>query len=426
MAEQRLLNEVGDYVLLDMASHTPSLMQGIARESTASDLQLTAAHDRGAPGAGLTPNAVSWFNANIAAVRARALSRIESDARSIRPEGGGEGMLEELANEQAEMERQARRAKASQEFQQQQSILIEEHSRLKVQYVQFRDEEGREAKIASAWQILLALCVVLLPESLLNYSSFRVAPFIQSSFMAMGLTFIVGLAIAVSGHMFGSYIRRYNYYRRGDDHGRERSGTPWVVFSFFLLAAALAVVGVSRFYYLVPKIAEAIAIGSPPPNLAFSIAGLLLGNLLCFLLGATVAFLLHDPNPEFEDTAKNFNKVSSKLLGLRNSKLEPKLKTAERRYSSDRDDNSKRARALRARPGYAEVAATYEAVKAKDKQVIAALQDYRDRLVHEIAAQARNTQFRLDDYNGDPLNTRRLLKPHEYANHPISLSVAKG
>lgn len=419
-------SEVEEYTSLDVSSRLPALLENIERESRGTDIQLTAAHDKGAPGAGLTPSAVAWFNAHIAVPRARAISRIESDARAIRPEGGGEGMLEDLANEQAELDRQARRAKASQEFQSQHSSLIEEHSRLAESYRRFRSEEGREAKVARSWQILLALCVVLLPESLLNYNSFRVAPFIQSAFMAVGLTFIVGIAIAVAGHMFGSYIRRLNYYRRGDDSGRERSGTPWLVFSLFLLVAALAVVGVSRFYYLVPKIAEAVAIGAPPPNLAFSIAGLLIGNLLCFLLGAIVAFILHDPNPDYEDTAKNVHRAASTLQKLRRKHLEPKLKQAEARFASDRTQNTNRAKALRTNANYASVSASFEALKAKDKEIIAALQDYRDRLAHGIAQQGRDVVFRLDDYSGDPLNTRRFMKPSEYAALPISLSVSKG
>lgn len=420
-------SDVEQYLKLDVASRIPTLLENIDRDSRSSEIQLTAAHDKGAPGAGLTASAVSWFNAHIAVPRARAISRVENEARALRSEGGGEGMLEDLANEQAELERQGRRARASQEFQQQHSVLIEEHERLKGHYKRFRAEEGREAKVAKTWQILLALCVVLLPESLLNYSSFRVAPFIQSDFMAVGLTFIVGIAIAVAGHMFGSYIRRLNFYRRGDDSGRERSGTPWLVFSLFLLTAALAVVGVSRFYYLVPKIAEAVAIGAPPPNLVFSIAGLLLGNLLCFLLGAIVAFLLHDPNPDYEDTARNVAKASAAIQKLRTKTLDPKLRQAEVRLASDRTQNSNRARALRANASYAGIAASFESIKAKDREVIAALQDYRDRLTHAISAKpGRDVTFRFDDYNGDPLNTRRTLTPSEYAAFPISLSVSKG
>lgn len=419
--------EIDEYLRLDIKSKFAVLTsEGLDREARAAELQLTAAHDKGAPGAGLTPNVVSWFNSNVAPLRTRALSRVESEAKAIRLEGGGEGSLEQLALEQAELQRATRLAEISQEFQRENSTLIEDYSRLKGVYVRFRDEEGREAKVAKAWQVVAALAIVLLPESLLNFNSFRVAPFIQSDFMAVGLTLIVGLAIAVSGHMFGSYVRRVNYYRRGDDEGRARSGTPLLVFSMFLLTAALAVVAVSRYYYLVPKIAEAIAIGSPPPNLVFSISGLLLGNVLCFLLGAVVAFLLHDPNPDYEDTAKNLHKATGKLSDLRRTRLDVKVRDLNKRLASDKTQIATRAKAIRGRPGYSEVVTAFEAIKAKDKEIVAAIQDYRDRLVHAISESGRDTVFRLDDYSGDPLNTRRTVRPHEYANLPISLSVSKG
>lgn len=419
--------EVEEYLRLDIRAIAAKLSgESLDREAKAGELQLTAAHDLGAPGAGFTPNLVQWFNFNVAPFRARAISRVESDAKAIRLEGGGEGSVEQLALEHAELQRATRIADVSQGFQRENSTLIEEHSRLKEVYTRFRDEEGREAKVAKAWQVFLALAFVLLPESLINFNSFRVAPFIQSDFMAVGITLIVGLAIAVAGHLFGSYVRRINYYRRGDDEGRARSGTPILLFAIFLLAAALAVVAVSRYYYIVPKIAEAVAIGLPPPNLVFSISGLLLGNILCFLLGSIVAFLLHDPNPDYEDTAKNLHRATGKLSTLRRKKIDGKIREINRRLASDKTTATTRAKAIRGRPGYAEIVARFESIKAKDKEVVAAIQEYRDRLVHTISDSGRGTVFRLDDYSGDPMNTRRTIKPHEYANLPISLSVSRG
>ncbi len=415
------IDDIGKYIRLDLRAFREQLMAGAEHEAEVDKLQLSAAHDKSAPASGLSPYVVSWFNTHIAPLRIGALSQLNTRARAIKLEGGSTGIIEPMELAQAERRRTTALAEATERFERENSMLIGDYMRLNDTYLRYRNNENREAKIPSLWQMLAIWLVVLIPESVLNYESFRMAPFIQSAFMATGITIIVGIAIAIAGHSVGVFIRRFNYYRRGDDRIREASGTPMFWLGIGLLVVALATVAVARYYYLVPKVAEAIALGNMPPNIYFSVASLLFGNLICFLIGVIMAFAMHDPNPEYEAAAKNCHATKKQLAKLRRAQLDNTVKEINRRLESDRNDAAKKGLVMQGKPGYSDLLQCFDAIRAKDNEVVAMLQEYRNQLVKKFK---HGVSLSMKDYSADPMNTLRHIEVKEFTNYPIHLHMA--
>ncbi|WP_345304343.1 hypothetical protein [Lysobacter hankyongensis] len=410
-------DNIDTYASIDLDALRAGLFSGLQQEATTKEIFLSQANDDGSPAEGLPPFALSWFNNHIAPKRVLAIAEVANEARRITLDGGDDGVLEPLALGSAQRRRTKDLATATQEFIHKNSALIERHNQLETVYVRHRNNEGREAKTPSLLALSILFLVVLIPESALNYESFRVAPMIRSAAMASGITLIVGMAIAFGGHSLGIFIRRFNYYRRGNDNIRRNSGWPMLWMGLGCLILALAAVAVARYHFILPKIAEMIALGNEPPNIYSSVAGLMLGNLLCFLLTAMVAFVMHDPNPEYESAARDLGKRKKELM-KRSSRLNGMRKEIDRRLESDRHAIRQKNRAMIGKPGYATVLQRFERIRAMDQKVIAMLQDYRRQLAERLQP---GTTVSMKDFSGDPLRTVRHFSSKEFAAHPLQL-----
>lgn len=415
------LDQVDRYMMLDLSGPREELLACAEAEAGQAAIPLSGDHDDGMVSAGLTSDAVRWFNSRIAPVRAAALSQINSEARAIRGDGDDIGAFDKFELDAAERERAVRLREVTAEFEQKNKALISEYRERERDYRRYRAEEGnREAKVPSYWLEFAGLLpLVMIPEALMNFQSFRQAPMIQSDFMALGVTLLVAIAIAVGAHFFGLFLRQYNYFRRGADSVRSRSSMPQLWISLVLLLVGIAVVAAARYYYIVPQIQQAAVLGMAPPNIVFSVGSLLGGNLLCFLLGAAFAWMLHDENPEYEESARTRRKLRKELDKLRRGTLDRKLRDIDQRLASDRASIDKKARMMRARPGYGALASRLERVKGKDQEVASVLQEYRQKLGRLLEARRSGFEFSIRDFSGDPALIDQPCSVAEFLNRPI-------
>lgn len=403
------------YTSLDLAKAKTELFSNLEQEASRNEIFLSQADDDGSPAAGLSPSALSWFNAHIASIRVLAIAQAAHEARSITLDGGDDGALEPLALLSTERRHAKEIGSATEEFIRDNSATIDHHNELKIAFARHRNNEGREPKVPS-WQLLFFIFIlVLIPESALNYESFRMAPLIRSDAMAAGITLIVGMAIAIGGHSLGTFIRRFNFYRR--DKIRRNSGWPMLWFGLACLIVALAAVGFARYHYIVKVAAEMIALGSDPPNLYIAVFSLLLGNLLCFIITSIVAFVVHDQNPDYEDASRDLRKAKTKLAKPI-AKLNQICKEITRKRDSDRHAIRQKNKAMIGRQGYTEALQRFEQIRAMDQKVVAILQDYRTQLSAKLQ---KNTAISMRDLSGDPLRTIRRFDPKEFAALPLNL-----
>lgn len=415
-------DEISKYLKLDLADFKTHLMDGLAGEAAAvHGLQITATHEN--PASGLTPHARSSFGTYIASLRTKAISKADTDASAIPMEGKDHGIIQPLEEQKARHNCTSKIANAAHEFQNGQTVstLIGQCQKSKDKSDRLRNSEDREAKVPNRWLIWFVGLLILLPEGFINYESIRMAPLVQSALVATGLTLIVGAVIAAASYCIGTYIRHYNYYYRGMDRDRKNTGMSYLGLGIFALVLGLAVVGYFRYTYVTSKIAEAIALGNVPPNITFAVAGLLLGNVICFLLGVIVFFFMHDSNPEYENAERSLRKNTKKLTKYQN-KLDNRVAEIKRRLESDLNTITTKSQTMRTKPGYSALLQRFHDIQAKDNEVVAALQGYNKSLATVLP---HGFSISMNDYaSANLMNTLRHLEVREFASYPIHLHMA--
>ena len=414
---------VGEYCQLKLEPITQDLLNGVARDAAGQNIELTNKYDKSHPAGGLTPNELGWFNRHIAQKRSIAISSINNQAKQMRLDGNDQGIFAPIERSQAERHYNDRLKFINEDFFRKNSALVRDYEEKDRDYRRHKNaENGREAKTPSNWVIWGALFpLVLIPEALLNFETFRKVPLIKSDAVALGITILVGLAIAVASHNVGKFIRQYSYFTRADDYSRKNSGWPMIWLGLALLIVALSAVAYGRFYYLGPLIQQALILGQTPPNMVLSIFGMLAGNMICFLLGASFAYMLHDPNPEYEDAAKQRKIMEGQIASLRKSMIDKPASEALRRYKSDENDIGNKQRVMEGNPAYANLMTQFEQIKSKDHEVSSTLQNYRQHLSALLQEREGKFEFSMRDFSGNPLRPIQSISLSEYQTYPINL-----
>jgi len=412
------MDPIETYCNLDLGPLRQELLEGVQRESVFTQLELSGSYDTVA---GITPNAKTWLKNKVETARENALSAVRRMASGLSLDGGASGFCPPLEADEKARDSAKRLKQETEEYENRNRTLLGQLRENDTRYRQMRNEFGREAKVPSPWlEYGLLLPLVVLPESLLNFGAFRKAPMIDSDFMALGTTLLVAFGVAVAAHFIGLFFRQFNYSWRGDDDARKHDAIRQLMIGLVTLLVCLAVVGAARYYYVLPKIQQAIVLGTTPPNLFFSVASMLFGNLLCFLIGAACTFALHDKNPDYEDTARALRVQQKQADALRRKQLDPKVKEIARRQASDRSDIERKTRTMQAQPDYPGVVGELERILAKDREVESLMHDYASQLGSALEAKQPRFQFSIKDYSGGTLSTR-TLSISEYMNHPIQL-----
>jgi uncharacterized membrane protein YidH (DUF202 family) len=416
------MQSIDDYRNLDLEALRQPLLDGIEAEAQLASISLTGKHDDSVPADGLTPHAVLWFNRHIASKRGTALSALRRQAAAVIQDGGAPGSCPDLDIDHAEIARWKALKEATEVFCQKNSRLTKDLEEKEQSYRQQRSlEGGREAKVANPWLEYGSMLLVVIPESLLNFGAFQKAPFIGSDFMALGATLLVALGVAVASHFVGLFIRQFNYYNRGRDGHRSSKGWSQLALGLGILLIALVVVGAARYYYVKPTIEQAILLGTTPPNLVLSVASMLGGNLLVFLIGVGLTYFQHDENPEYEEAARSRVKLRKQVEKLKRKQLDGKIRDADKRLASDRNDIERKSRSILVNPAYGNVRNALDVIRVKDKEVISLLQEYRLSLGQGMQQQRPNFKFITKDYAGDPLHVDRELPIDVYMSRNIHL-----
>ncbi|KPQ31601.1 MAG: hypothetical protein HLUCCX21_03320 [Porphyrobacter sp. HL-46] len=399
------------YVSLDLGPNSEAakaLNAKLADEAASPRLSLSADSDDTCPA--VTSAMRAWLNAHVSPVRRNAIAEIEAAARRIKIGKKTDGILAEKELSAAEQSRHERRGKIYSGYHDKNGALLDEIEFAEDEYDRMRIKEGaRDAKVPNPvleWGILFPL--ILIPEALLNFESFRRAPIVGSDAMALGITILVGVAIAVAAHLIGSYAKQFNFYSRPDDEGIQGDGfRKWSIGSA-LLTAALAAVASARYYYLIPLAAQAEMIGQDPPNIAVQIGGSLIGNVVVFLIGAAFTFLLHDTNPLFTEKRVVLDKKKKLAAALRKNEVDDQLKQVDLRYKQRTDEIAVLAQQMNGLDGYNELREAFSRIQAKDSEVVSLLESYKGSLVSRLEARGDDFRFKKNviglDRNGDSID----------------------
>jgi hypothetical protein len=423
---ERPVSKLEAYLGMDLTPEGPAgayLLARAANEAENNDgtIELSAAGKDWSPH--LTPEMSRWLNAQVSNWRGQALAEIDSQARKIRIGARLEGVVREILHDKAERVKANRHFEVTSQFNQKHKSDLENEERLREEYEDLRATlGGREAKVPNRWlEFGVLIPLILVPESLLNFESFRRAPIIQSDAMALGATLLVGLGIAAAAYCLGIYARQINYFMRPDDRARKRSGWPIYTFGILALLISLAAVAVARYYYLLPRIQEAVLLGETVPNVGFSIGSLLFGNLICFLLGAILTFFLNDENPEFSEKSAHFEKLKRRVSKAKHREVDTILREVDARAAHDQEAALRKDEQMQRHQGYSQLREQVARVQAKDQEVIGLMQRYRNELAQQIKSRSRDVMFRLQGATGDLSNPKQFLPADKFTGLELKL-----
>lgn len=415
------------YVALDLSpngSLHSGLLNQVSHEAARSSVNLTAEGDKGTLSQGLTPTMNQWLSSLISPTRMAALAELDAQARGIKIANNVDGLLYEIRHDKIERERAEKRLDVLDGFNRKNKKLLEDVGTLQREHDDIRASEGgRDAKVPNKWiEFGVLIPLILLPESLLNFESFRRAPIIQSDAMAVGATILVGIGIAAAAYCIGLFIRQFHYFSRPDDMYQRVAGWPLYTWGSSALFVSLGSVAVARYYYLLPKIQEAIVLGGPVPNIPFSIGSLLFGNLICFLVGAILTFFLNDPNPVFAAKAEKLQQARARLGAKARQELDGRLDVIDARAKREREEARRRADQMVSKPGFSQLQERLGRVTAKDSEVIGVLNAYRVALVRALSDRREEVEFEWRDPTGDKADPVTRVKPEAFLGIPLDLS----
>jgi hypothetical protein len=423
-------DQVDRYLALDLNHSAPvaqALLSRAAEEARQRHLTLTAAGEDGAMSPHLTPVMNEWVNTHVEMHRGQALGALEAQARNIRISASAEGVLLEVEQDKAERHQAKRHLEVMEKFNRDHKKDLEQRAQLQGEYDLMRAElGGRDAKVPSKileFGVLIPL--IMIPESLLNFESFRRAPIIQSDAMALGATILVGIGIAAAAYCIGLFIRRFSYYNEPDNTERPRAGWPLYTWGTLALTISLGSVAAARYYYLLPRIQEAQLLGEAIPNIPMSIGSLLFGNLICFLVGAIFTFFLNDENPDYAHKAELLRKLDRKLKRLNRTQVTAALDQVDARTKQLKDIAKRRADQMNGKPGYSALRERMARVLTKDSEVIGLLQSYRTALVNEIKNSQSDFVFEVREPSADRSDPTTPVSVDRFAALTLKLYRSK-
>jgi hypothetical protein len=398
----------------------------VQEEATRAEITLSGDGDAGAMCASLTPEMAIWVGAHVSPTRQGALAELESAARRIPLGKGLGGLLIEVEEDKLKREREKRRSDVYKEFHDNHAKILQECEEVENDYDRMRLEEGgRDAIVPSRileWGVLFPL--VLIPESMLNYSALRDGPGVNSDATAAGITIIAGLMVAMSAHLCGTFMKQFNHWMRPDDKEQQWKGLRSVVIGIVLLVVVLAVVGYYRYYYLNQMQQTARMLGQSPPNIFVALVGTLGGNFGVFLLGSAFAYLLHDSNPDFSSLKKKCDKLKSNITSKRKAELTDKLIAIDARLKRDVDKRRAVSQQMNGKLGYDELREQFSRFLTKDHEVVGLLKKYQARLAATIEQRDSNYTFERPFVGVERGGERVKVSLADFAASPLHLYKA--
>lgn len=136
----------------------------------------------------------------------------------------------------------------------------------------------------------------------------------------------------------------------------------------------------ARYFYILPKIEQASLIGIDPPSLIGSLAFMIAGNVIVYLVGATWAYVTHDEIPDFPSVKRKADAKRAEYDRAFRREVADEVNRLEHKAAAEEDKLRKRAIAQEVSPQHVANRKLFQLVRNKDEEVAAILRDYRTRL----------------------------------------------
>ncbi|GIV03779.1 MAG: hypothetical protein KatS3mg015_2609 [Fimbriimonadales bacterium] len=361
------------------------LFNKVDKEAEANRIVINPEHtDRVPPF--LTNAMAQWYQSCIGELRDRALTHLMILFRQDTVDNVGTSLLE------ADIDGiRAREAKAIKslvdEFRQKHKILAEQLQRSRTDYQKKRDEEGRDAKPIKPVQQALFLTLLAIPELLMNFTSFIKVDWLNPV-LAAGACMAVALMIGFASHIHGRNLCQWEklFSEHVDEAKRAAEKRLfWVATGGLLIA--LAFVGYGRYWLLADAMREAMLLGGSAFTSYLMFAGTILGNVLVYIVGALIVYLMTDPVPGFAEALRELRRQERAYERAYQRDLDRILRQKRAQAEEEIRKRMNREEKYKTHPNYDRNRQWFEELRAQDDKVAALLSMYRTRLCQTLTKQ---------------------------------------
>src|SRR5438309_5910196 len=377
---------ITDYLAVDLGPRSEAVAWLDVRteeEETEEGAVVTLTGDLESAPAGLTPSMSAWYARFISARRNAAIESVRSLFERDRIRDVPSILLESELDAKAHECAKAKHRTLDEFYKRHADIRRDAESLQRDYDMMLADEGGRKPRMVSPVVYVLGLLFVVMLEVFLNFESFMSVRFINSPFLATGITSLVALGIGWASHLHGSLLRQWDYYFGPHDKVRRYQGWRMSAIGGVLLMVALGAVLGARYYYILPKIQQAILLGVAPPSLLGSLLFMIAGNVIVYLVGCTWAYVTHDEIPDYPTVKRRAEAIRAKYDRAFRREVAEELTRLDQKLAADQDKIRHRARAQESSSRHAANRSLFGLVRQKDDEVCAVLLDYRARLTRK-------------------------------------------
>lgn len=286
----------------------------------------------------------------------------------------------------------------------------------------YEQYDGRHAKIVNYWLYIPLLALIGLVEWLINWEAAN-ALFAQP-YLAAGIVMVIALAVAAASHEHGTLVKQWSH-RCGfaaDAATRRRNYTALAV-TTLLFAAAMALVGYMRYKLAFEDLMGGTSFAGSNPFGArgtmgevYTAVGMtLMGNFIVWLLGAMVAYWMHDSDPHFAEARVRHLKARARYTKW-SQRLE---KVRTERHQDHTMKINKIDSTLKSRNAQGKLLIDMaDQVEEHERELLDRLKgaiddlvrSYRRHLLAQVSAENSTLVFRLDSGSEITVNQYEALK----------------
>lgn len=396
----------------------------IDQEARAGEIRLTDLV--GAEPASLTPHARNWYSMYIGGTRRAALDEINRAMQNIGQKTGvGARLLERELDEIDDQVIVEKRAAKKNHLEQnvgrheQMDEVKTAYIQSKTQYDRKRMQRGREPIIPGFLYFGMIVFIGIF-EAFINFEAFSALAFMTPA-VALGSTVVIAVLLAMSSHLHGKFLKEIQY-RFGDQNKDGDRGAALRMFSIATLGLSivLGAVWYARANYLSDIILETSVIGGTPPSWLATVGGSLLLNLGVWVAGVILSFQMHDPDPDFPDSYKSYQKHKDDYRS-RQQKLDGELETVYKRINAkaemDRENALTFSQSMERDTDFQIVRKQFDRMTSQDAKVLGLLRTYQAKL-GSLANKNDLQLTRKDDVGSDMTED---LTPADYSSLALKL-----
>lgn len=318
---------IESYCALDFSRNgelSSELMESVGIEAEQEEIVLT--DHLGPRPPNLTPEMSNWFDSYVRNQRSGALDEVESQLAMVdsKAHGGGVFFEREIWKaKQAELSEKRDAIRAEREARQKDYNDLDAHKeeveKLSTRYEQKRNRYNREPMILNRIAYSIALIFLGVTDVALNWGHIYDAE-LGSPAIAYGISIGIAVGIAYSGHLTGMTLRqaKARFSRANDDLDIWAGWKMFGLASLLLTIALSAVFWIRAEYFTIVR-AQTLLLGGEVPSFYGTVVGSMLTNIIVWIVGVTIAFLSHDPDPGFPEAKIALAREEAKLNKLQRS-----------------------------------------------------------------------------------------------------------